>query len=124
MAVKKRSVSKKKRRNPAKKRTPAQIRATRRLVALNKKRARAKTAPKRRRTTQARTRARNPIKYVIQAVNVSTGATGWFTGESIDDDLKKARTYKHARGATIVAKQLFKTLPNTWRLIVLHEHRP
>ncbi len=105
-----------------KKRTPAQIRATRRLVALNK--SRAKAAPNRRRATQVKTRVGNPIRYVIQAVNVNTGATGWFTGQTIDDELKKARTYKNVRGASIVAKQLFKTLPNTWRLLVLHEHRP
>ncbi len=105
-----------------KKRTPAQIRATKRLVALNKSRTR--TPSNRRSATRARPRTANPIKYVIQAVNVNTGATGWFTGNAIDDDSSKARTYKHVRGATIVAKQLFKTLPNTWRLIVLHEHRP
>lgn len=121
------------RRAVKKKRTPAQERATRRMIAANRKRARnnrsmrnaiRKTASNRRRTTQGPTRASNPIRYVIQAVNVKTGATGWFTGDTIDDDLKKARTYKQVRGATIVAKQLFKVLPATWRLIVTHEHRP
>lgn len=105
----------KKKRVVKRKRTPAQVRATKRLVAMNKRRA--KTAP-------TPTRARNPIRYVIQAMNVKSGATGWFTGETIDDNISNARTYKAARGAVIVAKQLFKVLPNTWRLIVLHEHRP
>ncbi len=128
MAVKKRRrVVKKKRHNSNNKRTPAQIRATKRLVALNRKRARAnraQTPSNRRRATRTNTRRANPIRYVIQAINVNTGATGWFTGDSIDDDIKKARTYKNARGAAIVAKQLFQVLPNTWRLLVLHEHRP
>lgn len=116
VSVRKRSIKNKN------KRTPAQIRATKRLVALNRKRA--KTPSNHRRATQSRNRVANPIRWVIQAINVKTGAQGWFTGDGLDDDVNRARTYAAPRGATIVAKQLFKTLPSTWRLIVTHEHRP
>ncbi len=117
----------KKKRAVKKRRTPAQIRATNKLVRFNKARARQNNRSqisgirKKKRTTKRRS---NPIRYVIQGINVRTGDQGWFTGDSIDSDIKKARTYKDSRGATLVAKQLFKVLPSTWRLMVVHEHRP
>ncbi len=130
-------VAKRKRRNPSKKkRSPAQIRATKKLVALNRKRARMKvSAPSRRRTKTKVTRRaprrktqvsrrRNPIKYVIQAFNARTGDMGYFTGDAIDDNVKVAKTYNSAQGAVRAAKKLFDHMPATWRLMVVHEHRP
>ena len=127
MVAKRKRTVKKKRRNPARtKRSPAQIRATNKLVRLNKARARnaRRTAPKRRKTTRTTTRRRNPIKYVIQAFNARTGDMGYFTGDAIDDNVKVAKTYDSAQGAVRAAKKLFDHMPATWRLMVVHEHRP
>ncbi len=127
MVAKRKRTVKKKRRNPARaKRSPAQIRATKRLVALNRRNAREarRATPKRRRATCATARRRNPIKYVIQAFNARTGDMGYFTGDAIDTSIKMAKPYDSALGATRAAKKLFEHLPATWRLVVVHEHRP
>lgn len=77
-----------------KKRSAAQIRATKKLVALNKKRrikkkvVRRKSRPKK----KAVKRITNPRKsvYLVIAKNRKTGKEGYYTGKAFDTDIKKA----------------------------------
>ncbi len=75
-----------------------------------------KTRPKVRRT-------KNPVSWIIHALNIKTNKHGYFSGETIDSDLSKARHYKTAMSAGKVAVQLAKVLPANWKVITLYEYK-
>ena len=96
-----------------KKRTAAQIRATKKLVALNKKRRSKKKVAKRRvvrrkvakkgtvkrrvkravrKTARKKVRKKNPSKglYFVMVKNKKSGKEGYYSGRSIDTSVSKA----------------------------------
>lgn len=84
-----------------KRRTKAQIAATKKLVALNKKRAKTST---KKRVASKKPMRRNTRRYVIKLVptpaGISKGAPktpGFWTGDAWDTDSKKAATYRNPK---------------------------
>lgn len=96
-----------------KRRTPAQIKATKKLVALNKKRrskkkvAKRKTGKKRlvkrkvakkritkrkvkKKAVRRKTNPSGSYVYLIMAKNIASGKEGFYTGKSFDTDMRKA----------------------------------
>lgn len=106
-----------------KKRTPAQIRATKKLVALNRKR-RAKKKVVKRKVAKRRVNKRkvakkravkrgvrrktNPSKgyFYILAKNIKTGKEGYYTGRTFDTSKTKALLSKTKSVMTKIAKNI------------------
>ena len=125
-----------------KKRTPAQIRATKKLVALNKKRRSKKRVTKKRvakkrvvrrnvakkRTVKRKARKKvkrkvsrksNPSKglYYIMIKNKRTGKEGYYSGQSFDTSISKAILSRNKSTMVKLAKEI-KVNRSQWHVYV------
>ncbi len=128
-----------------KKRSPAQIRATKKLVALNKKRrskkkvAKRKTGKKRsvkrkvakKRVTKRKVTKRKAVRrktnpsgsyvYLIMAKNIASGKEGFYTGKSFDTDMRKALLSK-TRSVMLKIAMDIKINRRQWDVYVVKEN--
>lgn len=105
-------------------RSPAQIRATKKLVALNKRRGRKVTKKRtitRKRNPAVKKRAvsKSCLGYYIVAKNIRTGKIGYFTGTGFDSERKQAIMSKSKQVMVNVAKNIpASRIGSDWDLYV------
>ncbi|MES9855936.1 MAG: hypothetical protein ABW166_04940 [Sedimenticola sp.] len=128
-----------------KRRTPAQIRATKKLVALNKARRSKKRVAKRKvgkkrvvkrkvakkRVVKRRVAKKRAVRrkvnpsgsyvYLIMAKNIGSGKEGFYTGKSFDTDIRKALMSKTRSVMAKVAMDI-KINRRQWDVYVVKEN--